>query len=364
MPALQEFVMPGLATVTIDTENDFEPLLRIVLDTTYDGDLNDLEKDNGFAPGVYLECDSTSCINDPLLAKFMEVLSHWDHDHDGQFDGDALREAIDNAMWRSHDLPDEFHRPGGNWFVALLMKLMPPAPARHIVFSFGELRERFRWQHYVIAIPAIAAIIGLIQLQIHLVPVLQYNVITGLMRIGNVIGINGYLALGLGFGLFMLLNQIFAGIIHEKISRSPHTYGFFNSYAVLEEQGFREGAEDWNLRQRITSCLVFGAVHMTNLIYPLATILPLALGGAIFMAVYLRVYRRTKFRRSAVLAAALVHRVYNRIALAAFVISLVILLGWTALGMFGIAALLMLMTVVRPDVRPEFSRKVYAPAAD
>jgi hypothetical protein len=75
---------------------------------------------------------------------------------------------------------------------------------------------------------------------------------------------------------------------------------------------------------------------MANLIYPLATIIPLALGGAVFMVVYLRVYRETKFRRSAVLASAIVHRVYNRLAIIAFVASLALIFGSMLLVHIGI----------------------------
>lgn len=357
----QRFVVPGLASITIDPQDDGEPLLEIVLDPSYEGDLNDLAEHNIHPDGVYLRCDSTSCINDPALAKFMEVLSHWDHNQDGVFDGDAIRSAIDDAMWRSRDLPDEFHRPAIGWYAGTLMKLMPPAPERHIVFSFGELKERFRWWHYVVASPLILVILGLVQLQIHLLPVMQYNVITGIMAIGEAVGLNGLIALGVALALIMLFHRRGAA---APLSQSRHTYGFFNKYAVYEEQGFREGAESWNLRQRIISCLVFGAIHMTNLIYPLATILPLALGGAVFMAVYLRVYRRTKFRRSAVLTAALVHRVYNRIALAAFVISLFLLLGWAALGLFGVAALFAIVALVATSANTASTLRPRVPALD
>ena len=365
MPAeLREFVIPGLATVTIDSRNNYEPLLKIMLDPAYRGDLNDLERQNPYPAGVYLECDSTSCINDPLLAKFMEVASHWDYDFNGTFDADELVNAIEAAMWRSRDTPDEFHRPSHGWYTGTLMKLMPPAPKRHIVFSFGELRERFRWYHYVLAIPTIAAVIGIIQLQIHYLPVLKYNVITGLMAIGETLGLNKWVT----FGIVMVALQFLLGRRNKhnssSTSRSPHTYGFFNKAAVYEEQAFREGSESWNPWQRFMSCFVFGAIHMTNIIYPLATILPLAMGGAVFMAVYLRVYRRTKFRRSAVLASALVHRVYNRIAITAFLISLVLILGWAVLSMFGVAALLVAATVYPVQFKLRSRRTTSAPVPE
>ena len=363
MPEIQQFHIPGLATVTIDPLDDWEPLVTIRLDPAYRGDLNDLERDNGFAPGIYLECTSITCIDNPLLAKFMEVASHWDHDGDGAYDCDEMVNAIELALWRTRDTPHEFHRPTDGWYNGTLMRLLPPPPKRHIVFSFGELKERFRWRHYALGLPLIGLIIGMIQLQIHLLPVMQYNVVTGIVALGEAVGISGYLAVALVFFVWMVLRRFSNRSASSMTSNhSPHTYGFFNRAAVYEEQAFREGAENWHTGQRLVSCLVFGAVHMTNLIYPLATILPLALGGAVFMAVYLRTYRKTRFRRSAVLAAALLHRVYNRIALAAFAISLVIILGWAALGMFGIAALLALGTIYRPHPKWAWatSRTAYA----
>ena len=349
MPEIQQYAIPGLATVTIDPLDNLEPLVTIVLDPAYRGDLNDLEQDNGFAPGVYLECNSISCIDDPLLAKFMEVASHWDYDSDGAFDCDEMVNAIENALWRTREKPNEFHRPTDGWYNGTLMRMLPPPPARHIVFSFGELKERFRWRHYAWGIPLIGVIVGMIQLQIHLVPVMKHSVVSGIMALGEAVGISGFVALAAVFVAWQLLRKRRSQSAKSSTSNhSPHTYGFFNKAAVYEEQAFREGAENWGPGQRVISCLVFGAVHMTNLIYPLATILPLSLGGAVFMFVYLRSYRRTRFRRNAVLDAALVHRVYNRIALTAFAISLVIILGWAALGMFGIAALLVLGTIYRP----------------
>lgn len=344
MSAIQQFEVPGLATVTLDTLRDYEPLLKIVLDPAYVGDLNDLEKANPYAPGVYLECDSTSCINDPLLAKFVEVLSHWDHDHDGNFDGDEIIDAIEAAMWRSRETPDVVVRPNGDWYTDLVMKLMPPAPERHIVFSFGELKERFRWYHYPMALLTFIAILALIHVQIQLLPITKYTVITGIMAIGEHFGINGWLALVLVFIALTAVRRL-RKVEDIAATHSRHTYGFFNKAAVYEEQSFREGSENWSVAQRVASCIAFGAIHMTNLIYPLATILPLALGGAVFMVVYLRVYRRTKFRRSAVLASSLFHRVYNRLALTAFAITLIVILGWSALGLFGIAAVLAFSTI-------------------
>jgi hypothetical protein len=78
---------------------------------------------------------------------------------------------------------------------------------------------------------------------------------------------------------------------------------------------------------------------MVNLIYPLATILPLAIGGGLFMIVYLRTYRKTQSRRAAVLMSAIWHRVYNRVAISALVIWLIVVFGTTAIALAAAFAL-------------------------
>ena len=199
------------------------------------------------------------------------------------------------------------------------MRLMPPAPVRHITFGYGELRERYQRWHYLLAIPMIILVLGLVQLQIWLLPWTRHSVISMWGLFAEKVG---FIWAWLLLIMVMIVVNMRRKDHSESRSMSPNTYGFFNKAAVYEEQAFREGAENWTLAQRTTSCLLFGAIHMVNLIYPIAAILPLALGGAIFMHYYLKAYDRTKFRRTAVLESSVVHRVYNRIAL--FVVLLVV----------------------------------------
>lgn len=331
---VRELPMPRLGRVVIDSTDYSNPQVRIYLSPDYCGDLNDLEPCG--PDGLYLACDSTSCINDPKLAKFMQVLKHWDHDGDGIYDADHIIDAIEEALWQSREEPDVFRRPNPKrgLYTKALMALMPPPPERHIVFSFGELRDRIQKRHYLWAIPMVFVVLALILVQVHFLPWMQYSVMSGVVVGAEALGIPGPLALGFMIGV--LIVKIRRGGSGDPATISMHTYGFFNRAALFEEQAFREGAENWNLRQRITSCLVFGAVHMVNLFYPLATILPLALGGGIFMWFYLREYRRTHFRRSAALKAAVAHRVYNRVALSAMLFALVV---WALGGIVSLFAL-------------------------
>lgn len=340
MTTVQTFDIPRLATVSLDTRDNDEPLLEITLTDDYDGDLNDIAARTDGPDNVYLRCDSAGAINNPELAKFVEVMTHWDHTGDGMPDCDVIIETIEAAFWQSSETPDMFYRPRGGPFTKALMAIMPPAPDRHIVLSFGELKPRYRWFHYVSAIPMIAAFIGLVYLQNDLFPWMKYSVISGFATGAEAVGVPGWATVPLFIAAFVLYGRL-VGSDYPFMSHSQHTYGFFNKAAVFEEQAFREGSEQWSFTERLRSCLAFGAIHMVNLFYPLASILPLALCGAVFMIVYLRAYRKTPFRRTAVLKAAVWHRVYNRIALTIMVIALLVWFGTLGLAMLATVGFLM-----------------------
>lgn len=220
------------------------------------------------------------------------------------------------------------------------MWFMPPQPERHVTFGFGELKPRFRWYHYASAIPMLAMFVALVVAQVYYVPWMKYSVASGFFAIAEQFDLSTWVTVLLFIAIVMWITRKSGG----GVSISRHTYGFFNKAAVYEEQMFREGAEGWTLRQRITSCLVFGVIHLSNLIYPLATILPLAIGGGIFMAVYLHTYRKTRFRRTAVLAASVWHRVYNRIALIYLGLWLIYFVGEIAIGIVAGAVLIRALT--------------------
>lgn len=349
MSLVRTYHIPGLATVHLDTSKDREPALTITLEPGYDGDLRDFAPE---ASGAYLTCDHASAINNPRLARFVETMKHWDHDFDGIPDCDHIIEDIEEALWQSREEPEVFHRPTGGWYTRLVIALLPPAPDRHIVFSFGELRPRFRWYHHVAALPMLALFIGLVYLQTSLLPWMSYNVITGLQAVAESAGVSFILVLIVFFAVMRLgRSRARAGA-----STSPHTYGFFNKAALLEEQGWREGSERWSILGRFRSCVSFGLIHMVNLIYPLASILPLAIGGGLLTYIYLRKYKETHFRRTATLEAAVWHRVYNRIALIAVSISLISILSEKAIGMFAAFAVVegfnMMLDSLRARLKP------------
>jgi hypothetical protein len=81
--------------------------------------------------------------------------------------------------------------------------------------------------------------------------------------------------------------------------------------ALREEQVFRRGAESWSWPKRAGLCLVFGLAHAAIGI-PLGVALALAIGGAYFMAVYLRAWRASGGSTvAACLASASAHTAYN-----------------------------------------------------
>lgn len=81
-------------------------------------------------------------------------------------------------------------------------------------------------------------------------------------------------------------------------------------FAYAEERMFRSGAEGWSRPRRLLKVLQFGIIHAIIGI-PLGAALALSLGGAYFMAVYLREYRRDQDRAGATLESTAAHTVYN-----------------------------------------------------
>lgn len=94
-------------------------------------------------------------------------------------------------------------------------------------------------------------------------------------------------------------------------------------FAHAEERMFRAGAESWSPRRRAAKTLQFGLVHAVIGI-PIGAALALSIGGAYFMAVYLRAFRRFRSRAEATLESAAAHTVYNGMIVAVVVVALVL----------------------------------------
>lgn len=138
---------------------------------------------------------------------------------------------------------------------------------------------------------------------------------------GMVVGILGIIVLGLLAGSHIG-------------SKNRYTGKFIDQLAMLEEQWYRMGAENWTTRQRIHSCLLFSLVHVTNIIYPIASLLVVGLVGVVFMATYLHIYKKTGNTEYATLASAKLHATYNRFAIGYLLIALGISLATQAHALF------------------------------
>jgi hypothetical protein len=90
-------------------------------------------------------------------------------------------------------------------------------------------------------------------------------------------------------------------------------------FAYAEEQMFRRGAEHWSSRRRAVKVVQFGLVHALIGI-PIGTAIALSVGGAYFMAVYLRAYRVVRSAAEATMESARAHTTYNGIIVSLVVV--------------------------------------------
>jgi hypothetical protein len=81
-------------------------------------------------------------------------------------------------------------------------------------------------------------------------------------------------------------------------------------FAYAEEQMFRRGAQQWTTRRRAVKVVQFGLVHVLIGI-PIGTALALSVGGAYFMATYLRAFRSHPSEAEATLESTRAHTAYN-----------------------------------------------------
>jgi hypothetical protein len=94
-------------------------------------------------------------------------------------------------------------------------------------------------------------------------------------------------------------------------------------FAHAEERMFRQGAQTWSPRRRAWMIVKFGLAHALIGI-PIGVALALSVGGAYFMAVYLRSYRATSNQRVATLESTRAHTAYNGAILSLVLVVVVI----------------------------------------
>lgn len=92
-------------------------------------------------------------------------------------------------------------------------------------------------------------------------------------------------------------------------------------FAMAEERMFRAGAEHWSWGRRVVKTLSFGMIHAVIGI-PIGAALALTIGGAYFMAVYLRRFAATGSHTDAVYESTAAHTAYNATIIVLVIIAL------------------------------------------
>lgn len=186
----------------------------------------------------------------------------------------------------------------GNPYAGVIKKRRAAVEAEEMVGSEGDLRPRHTFWSVIRHVP-------------YLVAFVIFDLLRSMVMIAFGILTSPYWAFKYRRRLLKIpafLSTVFSPLNEDVSTR-------LRRFALREEQIFREGVEDWSILNRIRICLVFGAVHFLNLVYPVAVLIPLCGGAACFMGVYLWIFRRTGDRRQALIGAGAFHYTYNRLAL-------------------------------------------------
>lgn len=214
-----------------------------------------------------------------------------------------------------------FERPGGG-LAGAISRTLPPLPAfTPVWYPTNKILRRlpsYRLSAFVLLVGAV----GLLLTLAHSISWMRVSPAVLILDAADAV-FGGWLGAIVGWLVIIALMVIVAprkGTTIEAYRR--HDVKFWDRAALYEEQWFRTGAERWTGGQRVFSTLAFGAMHVMNIIYPIASLLVITLVGAVFMACYLRVYGRTGDRQVATLASAKLHAAYNRFAVIYMVVAL------------------------------------------
>ena len=248
--------------------------------------------------------------------------------------------------------PQLFKRPSSGFLERLVNRILPPAPPDQVKLEFGNFQKELHGRDYLRSFAMLAVFLGLIAFQAWLWRGFLWSPAVAVWFLvewigGGLIDLVGHSAATIiGNALIALILLLMVRAIVRRLRRrlalkrngatktdnaegdnddKPKRVSVLSRAAVSEEQWFREGAERWNKRQRFLSCLGFAVVHLGNVIYSIATLLPLGIMGYVFMRAYLREYKATGERTRAVLRSSKLHRLYNRIAFWASGIQIVVI---------------------------------------
>jgi hypothetical protein len=171
-----------------------------------------------------------------------------------------------------------------------------------------------RWRH-IWPVPFVLAGVLLVAIPLLYVPVLRWGWWSALGGDGNPVFGSSNTTTGTVWA--WLIPLIFIALVLLALPL----------FANAEERMFRMGAQLWSTRQRVIKVLQFGLIHAVIGI-PIGVALALSVGGAYFMAVYLRSYALIGSVNEATLESTRAHTAYN--ALIITTVAVVVAVGAVA----------------------------------
>jgi hypothetical protein len=171
-----------------------------------------------------------------------------------------------------------------------------------------------RWRH-IWPVPFVLAGVLLVAIPLLYVPVLRWGWWSALGGDGNPVFGSSNTTTGTVWA--WLIPLIFMALVLLALPL----------FANAEERMFRMGAQLWSTRQRLIKVLQFGLIHAVIGI-PIGVALALSVGGAYFMAVYLRSYALIGSVNEATLESTRAHTAYN--ALIITTVAVVVAVGAVA----------------------------------
>ncbi|MGO3701724.1 MAG: hypothetical protein ACTJG2_00830 [Candidatus Saccharimonadales bacterium] len=234
----------------------------------------------------------TKAERDQLEAEIRELTTERDTYH-------AQLTAGEDAARRQ----PRYQRPNG-YIVGLFSKMLAPLPNGMIDTKIDEKAEQTMKSLPAYWLTAILTLFGVIGSIIGLALVVPWLFVSPLSLVMSGASLENDTQ-------STVMMVIMCVIVVAAVSILVRVRSFLYQAAHNEEKWFRSGAEQWTMRQRITSCFAFGTCHLINIIYPVATCLILSLVGAVFMATYLREYRRSHDTYRATMASTKLHARYN-----------------------------------------------------
>jgi hypothetical protein len=173
-----------------------------------------------------------------------------------------------------------------------------------------EVWTRIRWRH-IWPVPFVLGGVLLVAVPLLMVPPLRWGWWSALGGDGNPIFGSSNTTSGTPWAWSIPLVFMFLVVLALPL------------FANAEERMFRLGAQRWSKRRRALKVVQFGAIHALIGI-PIGVALALSVGGAYFMAVYLRAFTVTHSSHEATLESTRAHTAYNALIIATVAVAVII----------------------------------------